>query len=403
MERIKNHLKKVKPYHIASVLAIAGLAFAAANSSRLPFFSNIDNFILFAKEEISIEKEVQVSSGDLGSNGEIDIEKDAIINGNLFADEITIDKNSVVNGNASFNKLELRKDAQILGAQTKPVSLPIANLPNTPDFSVGNQDFKFEGQNNTLVAGSYRDLTLEKDGKLVLSGGAYNINRLFLKENSTLIFSAPTTLNIKKELKGQQHIAVLPSNNNLKPADLIINYQGKKEKEEQDKDDKDKNQDKEKEEGFKPVEFGKNSFFNLKLLAPRAEVHIGENSTLRGQVMAKKVKIEKGSILSRQTTFSKESDPDKITIDSSGDKLILNEIVLVLNPNATFIDAQRIANIVNGNITAVVGSINLYKIEVSVTTLDGLRNLITRIRNLNDPKVEVITTNNVINLLNDSH
>ena len=142
---MKEKIKSVaKPHYIISVIAVSGIVFAAVNFSNPPLFQNTDNFVLFAQEKMELEKGVQVSSGDLGSNEEIDIEKDSTINGNLFADKSPLDKNTIINGNASFNKFKIEKDAKILGTQTKPVSLPIANLPEIPDFSIGTRDFKFE-------------------------------------------------------------------------------------------------------------------------------------------------------------------------------------------------------------------------------------------------------------------
>lgn len=47
-------------------------------------------------------------------------------------------------------------------------------------------------------------------------------------------------INIQFKLKGQEHIAILPGNNNIKPTDLAINYVGirlKNEKAEKEDDD----------------------------------------------------------------------------------------------------------------------------------------------------------------------
>lgn len=407
MEVLKKRLKD-NYHYIVSALAVAGIALIAFNFNKPPLFQNTDNLILFAQEEIQLEQGVQVSSGDLGSNKEIDIEKDAIISGNLFADKIDLNKNIQINGNISFNKLEAHKDAEILGAQTKPVSLPIANLSGIPDFQTGTQDFQFEGKNSTLASGDYRDLTVEKDSRLTLTGGLYNINKLFLKENSVLIFSVPTILNINKELKGQEHIAILPASNNLKPTDLAINYQGKNEKEGQDKnkqedqnkkdkdennkDNKDKNQNKEKEEGFKPVEFGKNSFLNFKLLAPKAEVHVGEDSTVRGQVLAREIKVEKGAVLSRQNVFVKESDPTKI-VESQGVKLIVNEIIILMTDSATLNDMQLIAGTIMGRVIGFLPILNMTKIEVAAANITDLNRLINQLKALNSPFVTDVFPN----------
>lgn len=402
MERIKTYLKKVEPYHIVSVLAIGGIIFAAANFSGPPLFNNLDNFVLFAQEEIKLEQGTQVSSGDLGSNKEIDIEKDTIINGNLFADKITLDKNTIVNGNVSFNKLKIKEETQILGTQTKPVQLPIANLPEIPDFQIGTQDFKFEGQNNALASSNYRDITLEKNSKLILSGGTYNLRKLELKENSTLIFSAPTTLNIQFKLKGQNRVSILPGQN-LKPQDLAINYigicpkQDKEVKEDDDEeinalhDDKEKKDYKEQKIG-RPIVFGKESFLNFKFLAPKASVKIGETSTVRGQILARKIKIEKGLILSRQEFFVKESDPAKV-VEDAGIKFIVNEIIVVFNNGVTIADVQQVASLVNGKITGFVSNPPTYKIELVTNSIEEIKFAIQTIKNSNNPLVVEVVQN----------
>ena len=379
MERIRG---KVKKHHIISMFAVSGLAAAMFSLNSQPIFDNTDNFVLFAQEEIKLEQGVQVSSGDLGSNKNLNIEKDSIINGNLFAKEISIDKNTIINGNASFNKLKLHKDAQILGTQTKPVQLPIANLPEIPDFQVGTQDFKFEGQDNTLAAGSYRNITLEKNSRLILEGGIYNLRKLELKDNSTLIFNAPAILNIQFKLRGHDKISILPGLN-IKPDDLKINYLGmgpKTGREDDDDeinslhDDKEKKDHKARKIG-RPALFGKNSFLNFKLLALKASVHIGKESTLRGQVLARKIRIGKDSILSREEIFEKESDPTKL-IAVDGVEFMANEIILLLTSASDISEAAEVAKFVGGSVTGSVSSIGLYKIEVNTNTATELQDVI---------------------------
>ncbi|MDP1892427.1 MAG: hypothetical protein Q8K55_16185, partial [Gemmatimonadaceae bacterium] len=84
MERIKTRLKKVKPNHIVFALAVGGIVFAAVNFGNRPLFNSPDGFVLFAQEEIQLNEGAQVSSGDIGANKEINIDKNVIINGNLF-------------------------------------------------------------------------------------------------------------------------------------------------------------------------------------------------------------------------------------------------------------------------------------------------------------------------------
>lgn len=635
-------------HYIVSALAIVGVVFAATNLTHSPLFNNLDNFVLFASEEIKLEKEAQVSSGDLGSNNKIDIEKDAVINGNLFANKISADKDVQINGNVSYNKLETHKDAKIFGTKTSPVALPIANLPAIPDFQAGAQDFKFTGQNNTLAQGSYQNITLEKDSRLLLTGGTYNLSRLNLKENSILIYAtstipettvidnfeteaigplkgqngwvfspatnpdftvqsaivkegrqavkgaclapcptnfvigkalatpitdtknfttfsfdlrvdnglavvpmtdasfktpffiahnavtgsifltarpktallqagakpavwnhfdvhidlenqrvqarinngawspflpfalpvssisrafirvgsdlgplqvntiayfdnlqltvqkpSPTIVNIQKEFKTQQKIAVIPASNNLKPTDLIINYQGREDnprvigKQEFEPVDQDEgqaidsrsksfqNQEQEEDDclakpagfikrflGFfrlktpeadeqkcsKPVKFGQNSFLNFKLLAPEAEVNIGENSTLRGQVLARKVRVGRGVVGSRADAFTKEPDPAKVITDTDGSKFIIDEIMVNFVDSATFSDAQSVANLVGGRIVGFVQSANAYQIEITANTTAELAAKIQTIRQSTNPLIEGVFRNYIFEI-----
>ena len=399
MERIKNNY-----HYIISSLVLGGIVFSVMYFNGPPLFENLDNFVLFAQEEVNLEQGVQVSSGDIGANKRIDIEKDVIVNRNLFADEITLDKNAAINGNISFNKLKTHKETKILGTQTKPISFPIANLPEVLDFQIGTQDFKFEGQDNILLAWNYRDFILEKNSRLTLTGGIYNLHKLELKENSTLIFDAPTTINIQFKLKGQNNVFVLPANN-IKPTDIAINYLGIKPKKETKIEEDDEAEingllDEKERKDFtdgkigRPVVFGKNSFLNFKLLAPKTDVHIGEAAILRGQILARKIKIEKGGILSKEEVFSKDTDPNKI-ITVEREKFPVNEILVVLRDDATFLDAQNIASLVKGRINGFIDTPQVYKIEVPTNTPTELDNLIAFIEAQNNPLVLFVLRNSL--------
>ena len=382
------------------MFAVSGLAAAFFNFNNPPLLQNTDNLVLFASEELKLEQDVQVSSGDLGSNKNLDIEKDVIISGNLFVNRTTIDKNTAINGNASFNKIKLHKDAQILGIQTKPVQLPIANLPEIQAFNIGTQNFNFTGATNTLAAGNYRDIVVEKSSRLELSGGIYNLRKLELKENSALIFNASTTLNIQFKLRGHGKISILPGQN-IKHDDLKINYLGiklKKEKIEKENDDNEiesemDNQEKKDHKARRigrPIVFGKESFLNFKLLAPKAKVIIGKESTLRGQVLVRKIKVGKDSILSREEVFEKESDPTKI-VEEQGIKFIGNELIILFVDSVTFANALQVADLVNGKITGFDPNPPTYKIVLPSSNASDMNEAIQKIIDMNDPLIiEVI-------------
>ena len=379
-------IKSLKFSHIISALAVGGFAFTMLNGNNPPLFNNLDNFALFAQEEVRTEQEVQISSGDVGSNKKIDIDKDVIVTGNLFAKEVAIDKNSTINGNASFNNLKLHKEAQILGTQIKPVSLPIANFPDIPNFQVGTDDFKFTGQDNILAAGNYRNIVLEKNARLHLSGGIYNMSKLFLEEGVVLIFSAAATLNIRQELFAQQNVSILPDRN-VAFDGLIINYLGKR----------GNDRSRQRDQGIAPIQIGKRAFLNMKLLAPSADIHIGEEATIRGQVVARKIRIGKGTVVSRDIASSLQPRPADIITTDEGASFVKNQVIIKLVPNAAISDAMIIAKSVNGSMIGIIPSINLYQLLVPTETVEELENTIEIIKN--NSLVKVATKNNMTSLI----
>jgi len=375
-------LKKITRHHVISATALGGIVIAAFSFGGAPLFDTTDDFVLFAQTEVKLEQGVQVSSGDIGSNNKLTVGKAALLTSNLFADRITLDKGTVVNGNASFNAFQTKKDTQV-GATTTPVSIPIADLPGVPSFQTGTQDLIFRGENNTLNAGSFDAITLEKNSRLLLTGGTYNITKLTLKESATIIFAATTILNIEQELMGQQNIAVLPGADTT-PDGLTINYKGTK--------------GQQKGQGTAPIHFGNNSFLNFILIAPNAAVNIGERSTIRGQILANKIMVGKDSILSRETAFVKESDPEKVVTDTDGSVFIVNEIMVNFVDSATFVDAQAVADLIDGRVVGFIELMNTYQIEVTTVTTGELETKIQAIRDLNNSLIEGVFRNYVLGL-----
>ena len=204
-------------------------------------------------------------------------------------------------------------------------------------------------------------------------------------------------------MKGQKHVSILPGQN-LKPDDLKINYLGikpKNEKSEKEDDDEEINalhDDKEKKDHKdgkigRPIVFGKESFLNFKLLAPKAGIKIGENSTMRGQILARKVKVEKDSVLSKEISAIKEFDPTKVIIDSEKSVYPVNEVIVNFTADAAAADAQLVAEVVNGRIVGHIGFANAYQIQVPAATETELDAIINKIKSLNNPKVEGVFPN----------
>jgi hypothetical protein len=114
----------------------------------------------------------------LDAAAQLKLDRDSHVTGNLKSNSIRLDQNSLLTGNASYNTLS--NGGSITGTQSTPLALPVFALlpvfqtsaprPGVSDVSVG------AGQTVTLTAGDYGHVSVAATGKLVLSGGIYNVS-----------------------------------------------------------------------------------------------------------------------------------------------------------------------------------------------------------------------------------
>ncbi|MEK7146829.1 MAG: hypothetical protein AAB772_01080, partial [Patescibacteria group bacterium] len=368
----------IKSHHIVYLLAGGGILLAALSLNNQPLFSNLDQFVLVAEDKILLENNIQVSSGDLASNKEIRIRQNNIINGNLFADNIKIGATSTINGNASFNELEINPLSQILGQTSTLISSPIIKLPETPAFQAGEQDLTIT-QDQIINPGNFDEIQVQPNITLTLNPGIYNLNKLELENNSKLLFSASTTINIQKELVIKEKILISQTTNPsassgqvIPSTDLQINVI-------EDKD----------------IQIGKDSLLSIKLLAPNSQIILKERITFRGQILAREIKVGEGSVLSRNDDFEKESDLTKI-IEEQEAKIIVNEIIIFFKDGASVVNLLEIANSIGARPTGFLEKLFMGKLEVEAMTFNELENIINQIKNLNNPFIEEVLPNALI-------
>ena len=369
-------------HYITSAAVVGGIAFAALNLTTQPLFPSLDQFVLVAENRIHLAGDVQVSSGDLASNKEIAIAGNNIINGNLFSDAIKIAGDTQINGGASFNELKLTQNSEILGATSTPISLPIIELPDLPDFTPGNQDLIVQ-EDQVISPGDFNKLEVKEGITLTLNPGTYNLNEFALRDSSKLLFTATTTINIKQTLKINKNVLIAP-NTNISPTALTFNIKS---------ESKTVGKGKQESKGVQLVTIGEDSFISFKLLAPNSKVILGERTTFRGQILAGEIQVGGGSILSREDVFVKESDPEKVVTDATGVKLIVNEILLLFELGTPFSEAVGVAELVNGTITGFIPAPPIYKIEVVTETPEELDSKIQLIKNVGVQSIIEVSPN----------
>jgi hypothetical protein len=117
------------------------------------------------------------SAGPFLGGYALKLDKQLHVTGNVKANSIRLDQQALVTGNASYNSLS--NGGTITGTLSSPLALPVFALlpvfhtaaprPGAADVSVG------AGQTVTLAAGDYGHVTVAATGKLVLSGGIYDV------------------------------------------------------------------------------------------------------------------------------------------------------------------------------------------------------------------------------------
>ena len=298
----------------------------------------------------------------MSSNKSVHIAENNKVSSNLFSDIIQIGDNSQINGNTTYNRLIKAGTAEILGEETDSISLPVVELPAISQFQTGNSNIILSPNEETAInPGDYNKVELKENSTLILVSGTYNISNLKLKQNSKLLYSDTTTLNIKTELRIGNNASIASNNPQVQDTTtLSINYAGKA-----------------------PITVGEGSFITAKILSPDSRVQIADGVSFLGQILAKDIHVGAGGILGRKLHFVKESDLSKIVEDSEA-RFIVNEIVILLKDEATFSDALEIAGLVDGRITGSIIIPNIFKIEVPVETIEELNNKIKILREANN-------------------
>ena len=131
--------------------------------------------------------DVVVNEAGVGTDFELSIDKNAIVNGDAKANRIELSRNSSVTGNVHYNELESGK-ATIGGAELAPLNLPVFDF--LPTFETSNPRPDAEnvsvGPNETinLETGDYGDIWIGGGGLLVLNGGIYQVRSVNMNTNS---------------------------------------------------------------------------------------------------------------------------------------------------------------------------------------------------------------------------
>ena len=233
---------------------------------------------------------------------ELVLDRDSDVVGAIAADSLRLDPGAAVTEDASYNNIQ--NQGSVGGALNTPLALPVFALlptfhtasphPGAPDVTVAS------GQTVVLPAGEYDFLDVAADGRLVLSGGVYDVTGIRLGAAggcnfpcAELGFSGPADVRVAERLDAGSFSRIGPESGSGVDASEIIFYiagingtTGAL--------------------GATPPasNIGRGSTLQANLYVPNGSVLIGRDSTLAGALLGRDVDIDQGTTLALASYFA---------------------------------------------------------------------------------------------------
>jgi hypothetical protein len=256
--------------------------------------SSLQNpYVLLALDAIRIGKNAVIHSGDIGVNS-----NDMEISLSLGRNVQLLDESSILRANTiqllsqthvwdlEYNTLNAHKTAEIQGIETTTLTLPIASFPAIPTTSPGTTEIKVKKNKELEISpGAYGEVTVERNGKLIFTGGIYHMTRLVTGYNVQLVFLEPTELRIASELRvGDENIV---GDDTLTSASEFMIYVLGEDTNEQPS-----------------VIIGQDSIINANIYAPNGLLLVKKNTDIEGALIGQLIHLQKNVHLAWDNGFS---------------------------------------------------------------------------------------------------
>lgn len=228
--------RRAGAFLVAALATVVALGSATAARAQLP--SDWLSYAAVAKSRLDIGSNIEVSGNyaviqqggrlSLGTN----LYHSSTGDGFLAADQMEFTTGASAN-DVYVNALQLNGTAEVRGSITTPFTFPLdVDVPSLPadatsnpcTASAQNVTISTAQSGATLPAGCYRDLTVNHDAVLELTGGNYVFRRIRIEPGAQVVALATSVLNVQDNLTMQLRSALFAQS--VEPADLTLYVAG---------------------------------------------------------------------------------------------------------------------------------------------------------------------------------
>ncbi|MGH7597474.1 MAG: hypothetical protein ACREOI_14060, partial [bacterium] len=337
-------------------------------SSLLPAtIEQPENYVVFATNSVFLEQNAEVLSGSVGVNDEspgpvLDSQVELTVGIDvttppgfvLRADRIRVKSGAQVASDVFCN--ELTNSGSITGDLTLSLDLPLfSSLPPFHAAPAGTQ--YIEVPNNasiSLAAGDYGDIVVKAGGTILFTGGIYNLRSIDARDNTNLLFAAPSEVRITDKLDSDLNVYIGPSQGAGIEASEVIFYIA----------------------GIngasgnlgatpKAAQIGISNTVLANFYVPNGTLWLRQNTTATGAFWAKDVDVGIGvQVALDNGIVPVDNTPPVLTIISPANGVITSAASITVSGIAT--DANALTVTVNGNIVSL-SSNGEFTTEVTLT------------------------------------
>lgn len=217
----------------------AGYIHCIEDHHEIPEF-NLGTIAVFATNSIWLRDGSDILSGHIGVNtispgpmldSQVELSVGQSVTTpegvDLRANRIKIKHGALVESDVYYNTLT--NNGTLSGLEFTPLTLPIlSSLPAFPRSTPGSLNITVEPNDSiSLDAGDYGEISIKTNGKILFTGGTYNIRRIDGASDVNLLFAAPSEVRISEKFDTDEQSYVGPASaSGITAGDILFVVEG---------------------------------------------------------------------------------------------------------------------------------------------------------------------------------